>query len=115
MPADALLGEGEGLGFIHLMEQLPQERLQIAVQGVGMMKRALAETIAYVKDRKAFGKSIIEFQNTQFKLAELKNQGDHRRGVLSALLRPADPGQAGCLHRLDGEILGHRYTVRADR
>jgi len=38
------------------------------------MKRALAETIAYVKDRKAFGKSIIEFQNTQFKLAELKTK-----------------------------------------
>ena len=48
VPSDALLGEGEGLGFIQLMEQLPQERLQIAVQGVGMMKRALAETIAYV-------------------------------------------------------------------
>lgn len=74
VPADALLGESEGMGFIHLMEQLPQERLQIAVQGVGMMKRALAETIAYVKDRKAFGKSIIDFQNTQFKLAELKTK-----------------------------------------
>lgn len=74
VPADALLGPEEGDGFIQLMQQLPQERLQIAVQGVGMMKRALAETIAYVKERHAFGKPIIGFQNTQFKLAELKTQ-----------------------------------------
>ncbi|TRO96807.1 acyl-CoA dehydrogenase [Glycocaulis profundi] len=74
VPADALLGGEEGRGFIQLMEQLPQERLQIAVQGVGMMKRALADTIAYVKERKAFGKAVIEFQNTQFKLAELKTK-----------------------------------------
>ena len=74
LPADSLLGEVEGQGFIQLMEQLPQERLQIAVQGVGMMKRALAETIAYVKERHAFGKPVIAFQNTQFKLAEMKTK-----------------------------------------
>ena len=74
VPADALLGEEEGRGFFQLMEQLPQERLQIGVQAVGMMKRALAETIAYVKERKAFGKPVIAFQNTQFKLAELKTK-----------------------------------------
>ena len=56
------------------MEQLPQESLQIAVQAVGMMKRALAETIAYVKERQAFGKPVMGFQNTQFKLAELKSK-----------------------------------------
>ena len=74
VPAEALLGQDEGRGFVQLMEQLPQERLQIAVQGVGMMKRALAETINYVKERKAFGKAVIDFQNTQFKLAELKTK-----------------------------------------
>ncbi|MBI1235765.1 MAG: acyl-CoA dehydrogenase [Alphaproteobacteria bacterium] len=74
VPADALLGPEEGHGFIQLMQQLPQERLQIAVQGVGMMKRALDETIRYVKERHAFGKPIIGFQNTQFKLAELKTK-----------------------------------------
>ena len=74
VPADALLGDEEGRGFIQLMEQLPQERLQIAVQGVGMMKRALNETIAYVKERQAFGKPVMTFQNTQFKLAELKTK-----------------------------------------
>jgi acyl-CoA dehydrogenase len=74
VPADALLGPEEGQGFIQLMQQLPQERLQIAVQGVGMMKRALDETIRYVKERHAFGKPVIAFQNTQFKLAELKTK-----------------------------------------
>ncbi len=72
VPADSLLGGVEGMGFIQLMEQLPQERLNIAVQGVVHMEEALRETIEYVKERKAFGKRIIDFQNTQFELAECK-------------------------------------------
>lgn len=72
VPADALLGEETGQGFIQLMTELPQERLNIAVQGVAAMEKALRHTIEYVKDRKAFGKRIIDFQNTQFELAELK-------------------------------------------
>ncbi len=74
VPASALIGPEEGLGFFHLMEQLPQERLLIAVQAMGRMERALAETIAYVKERSAFGKKVIEFQNTQFELAEMKTE-----------------------------------------
>lgn len=72
VPADSLLGTDVGMGFIQLMEQLPQERLNIAVQGVVHMEEALKETIEYVKERKAFGKRIIDFQNTQFELAECK-------------------------------------------
>jgi acyl-CoA dehydrogenase len=72
LPADALLGEQEGMGFIQLMTELPQERLNIAVQNVASMEEALRETIDYVKQRKAFGKRIIDFQNTQFELAECK-------------------------------------------
>jgi acyl-CoA dehydrogenase len=56
------------------MGQLPQERLNIAVQGMATIERALELTIAYVKERKAFGKAIIDFQNTQFKLAECKTE-----------------------------------------
>lgn len=56
------------------MQQLPQERLQIGTGAIAMIERALALTIDYVKERKAFGKAIIEFQNTQFKLAELKTE-----------------------------------------
>ena len=72
VPAGALLGEETGQGFIQLMTELPQERLNIAVQGIAAMEKALRHTIDYVKDRRAFGKRIIDFQNSQFELAELK-------------------------------------------
>nr|WP_119292905.1 acyl-CoA dehydrogenase family protein [Azohydromonas sediminis] len=72
VPAANLLGGREGQGFVQLMEQLPQERLIIAVQGIGAMERALAETLAYVKERKAFGRPIWDFQNTKFRLAEVQ-------------------------------------------
>jgi acyl-CoA dehydrogenase len=74
VPVENLLGGDEGQGFFQLMNQLPQERLNIAVQGISSIERALAETIAYVKERKAFGKALIDFQNTQFKLAECKTE-----------------------------------------
>jgi acyl-CoA dehydrogenase len=74
VPTSSLLGAEEGRGFIQLMQQLPQERLIIAIQGMAMIERALAVTIDYVKDRKAFGQRLIDFQNTQFKLAECKTE-----------------------------------------
>jgi len=73
VPADHLVGGQPGQGFYQLMEQLPQERLIIAVSGIGAMERALAETLAYVKQRKAFGKALWDFQNTRFKLAEVQS------------------------------------------
>ena len=74
VPADALLGPEEGKGFAQLMTELPQERLLIAIQAMAMIERALKVTVDYVKERQAFGKKIIDFQNTQFKLAELKTE-----------------------------------------
>jgi acyl-CoA dehydrogenase len=74
VPASNLLGTEEGQGFVQLMQQLPQERLQIGGTAIAMAERAIAITTEYVKDRKAFGKAVIEFQNTQFKLAELKTE-----------------------------------------
>jgi acyl-CoA dehydrogenase len=74
VPTANLLGHEEGQGFVQLMQQLPQERLLIGAQAIAMIERALAVTIPYVKERKAFGKAIIDFQNTQFKLAELKTE-----------------------------------------
>ena len=66
---DHLLGE-EGKGFIYLMEELPQERLSVAVNAIASADSILKQTVEYVKDRQAFGKSVATFQNTQFKLAE---------------------------------------------
>ncbi len=70
VPAENLLGGQEGLGFVQLMQQLPQERLIIAVGAVAAMESAIEQTIAYTKDRTAFGREIFKFQNTKFKLAE---------------------------------------------
>ena len=74
VPATNVLGGDEGQGFFQLMGQLPQERLNIAIQGMATIERALELTIDYVKQRKAFGKAIIDFQNTQFVLAECKTE-----------------------------------------
>jgi acyl-CoA dehydrogenase len=71
VPAHNLLGGAEGQGFYQLMGDLPYERALIAVCGVACMEGALEETSKYVKERKAFGKTIAEFQNTKFKLAEI--------------------------------------------
>jgi acyl-CoA dehydrogenase len=74
VPTANLIGMDEGQGFVQLMQQLPQERLIIALQAMAVIERALEHTIVYVKERKAFGKQLIEFQNTQFKLAEAKTE-----------------------------------------
>ena len=74
VPTANLLGHEEGQGFVQLMQQLPQERLQIGGSAIAMAERALALTIDYVKERGAFGRKVIDFQNTQFKLAELKTE-----------------------------------------
>ncbi len=74
VPADNLLGGEEGRGFVQLMQQLPQERLSIAQAGVVAMERAVSITVDYVRNRKAFGQTVLDFQNTQFKLAECKTK-----------------------------------------
>ena len=76
VPADNLLGGAvmENKGFICLMEQLPWERLQIAITAVASAQAAIDWTVAYVKDRKVFGQTVASFQNTRFKLAEMQTE-----------------------------------------
>ena len=71
LPLDNILGNS-GHGFFQLMDELPQERLSIAVTAVSAAEAALNWTISYTKERKAFNKKIIDFQNTKFTLAKLK-------------------------------------------
>jgi len=73
VPAENLLGP-EGRGFYMLMEKLQQERLCIAVSSMASCHRALEDTLAWVKERHAFGQPIARFQNTQFRLAELATE-----------------------------------------
>ncbi|WP_067797936.1 acyl-CoA dehydrogenase family protein [Nocardia beijingensis] len=70
VPVSNLLGTQEGQGFVQLMQQLPQERLIIAVGSVAGMEAALEVTLRYTKERHAFGKPLFAFQNTKFTLAE---------------------------------------------
>ena len=72
VPAENLLGMQEGKGFSQLMAELPRERLLIAIGAVITMEKALETTIEYVKNRKAFGQRLMDFQNSQFKLADAK-------------------------------------------
>uniref|UniRef100_UPI0015765940 acyl-CoA dehydrogenase family protein n=1 Tax=Sphingomonas bacterium TaxID=1895847 RepID=UPI0015765940 len=74
VPAENLLGDTEGKGFIQLMSELPRERLLMAVAGVITMEQAIEATIDYTRDRQAFGQPLLALQNTQFKLAECKSK-----------------------------------------
>lgn len=73
VPAECLLGQ-EGKGFAYMMNELPRERLNIAVIGVAAAEGVLAETVQYVQDRKAFGKPLAQLQNTRFTLATCKTE-----------------------------------------
>lgn len=74
VPVTNRLGEEEGQGFIQLMQQLPQERLNIAQAAVVQTERAIEITTEFVSERKAFGQRVLDFQNTRFKLAECKTE-----------------------------------------
>ena len=73
VPGANLLGS-EGQGFIYLMQELPWERMQIAIGATASAQQAIDDTIAYVHERKVFGTTVASFQNTRFKLAEMQTQ-----------------------------------------
>ncbi|HWF13790.1 MAG TPA: acyl-CoA dehydrogenase family protein [Candidatus Acidoferrales bacterium] len=74
VPSTNLLGKGEGAGFAQMMDQLRYERLMIGVGAIASIERALDLTIQYAKERKAFGQTLMEFQNARFKLAQCKTE-----------------------------------------
>ena len=92
VPAENLLG-GENRGFLHLMENLPQERLSIAVGAVAAVERVLALTVEYVTSRKAFGRPVGSFQNTRFVLAELQTEATIARTFVDDCVRQLNTGE----------------------
>ena len=92
VPLTNLLGQEEGQGFYQLMKQLPWERLLIGISALGTIDFALAETVSYVRERKAFGKRIMDFQNTRFKLAELKTKAEILRSFLNDCIGRLEEG-----------------------
>ncbi|MFJ4783995.1 acyl-CoA dehydrogenase family protein [Streptomyces sp. NPDC088794] len=94
VPAANLLGSREGLGFVQLMEQLPQERLLVAALGLAWLEAAVDTTVAYTKERHAFGRPLFELQNTRFELADCATTARVARVFLD-----------DCVQRhLDGEL-----------
>jgi acyl-CoA dehydrogenase len=96
VPVGNLLGE-PGQGFKMLMEELQQERLTLAIQAMASCRRSFEDTLEYVKQRKAFGKPIGTFQNSQFKLAELATELEVGQAFVDRLMK---------LHVEGAEIVG---------
>jgi alkylation response protein AidB-like acyl-CoA dehydrogenase len=92
VPVGNLLGE-EGQGFTYLVTKLPQERLSIAAGAVGAARAALEWTLEYAKERTAFGQPIGSFQNSRFRLAEMKTEIDIAEHYLDACVRALDAGE----------------------
>ena len=86
VPASNLLGSQEGLGFKQLMQKLQQERLVVATGSIASSHRSLEDTMKYVSERRAFGKPIAHFQNTQFTLAELATEVEIGQAFVDKLL-----------------------------
>lgn len=93
VPAANLIGEVEGKGFGQLMQMLPQERLGIAAMGLAILERALKLTVDYTRERHAFGKPLMEFQNTQFTLADIKAKAVIARSFIDACTAKLIRGQ----------------------
>ena len=92
VPRTNLLGAEEGQGFYQLMKQLPWERLVIAITALGAIDFALSETVKYVQERRAFGKRVMDFQNTRFKLAEMKTKAEILRSFVNDCIARAEAG-----------------------
>ena len=93
VPAENVLGGVEGRGFYQLMGELPQERLSIAIGSIIGIEKALETTVEYVKQRKAFGQTIWDFQNTQFTLADLKAKGTAARVFVNDCIKKLLDGE----------------------
>ena len=108
VPKENLLGT-EGMGFIYLMKELPQERLSVSLSAIACAESILEQTITYVKERKAFGREVSSFQNTQFKLAEMSSTVTMARVFIDKCLelhinKELDPVTAAKLKLLSTDI-----------
>lgn len=108
VPKENLLGT-KGMGFIYLMQELPQERLSVSLSAVSCAESILDQTVTYVKERKAFGSEIASFQNTQFKLAEMSSTVTMARVFIDKCLelhinKELDPVTAAKLKLLTTDI-----------
>jgi acyl-CoA dehydrogenase len=93
VPEGALLGEEPGRGFAQLMDRLVEERLMTAVAAQGFIDRAIELTVAYTRERKAFGQRVLDFQNTRFRLAEARTEAAVLRVFLERCIKQFMAGE----------------------
>ncbi len=110
VPVRNLVGE-ENRGFIYLMEQLPQERLVIALRSAAILETQFDATVRYTSERKVFGNPVLDFQNTKFKLAEAKAYIGMLRTYVDSLVaqhveRRVTAEQAAAAKLVSTELLG---------
>lgn len=111
VPKANLLGE-PGKGFVYLMQELPQERLNIALVAAANAESILEQTVTYVKERKAFGKAIADFQNTQFKLAELDTELSSLRVFIDRCLELHIEGKLDAVTASKAKLLSTEVQCR---
>lgn len=104
VPKENLLG-AEGMGFVYLMQELAQERLSVAVGAVAVCESILEHTVRYVSERKAFGKPILTFQNTQFTLAQLDAEVTQARIFVDKCLELHVDGQLDAVMGAKAKLL----------
>jgi alkylation response protein AidB-like acyl-CoA dehydrogenase len=93
VPVGNLLGPKEGQGFVQLVENLPRERLSIAIAAVASVRSVLGMTLAYVTERQAFGKPVGTFQNSRFVLAEIATELDVAQHYVDDCVRALNDGE----------------------
>ena len=93
VPVENLLGPKEGQGFVQLVENLPRERLSIAIAAVASVRSVLGMTLAYVTQRRAFGKPVGTFQNSRFVLAEIATELDVAQHYVDDCVRALNDGE----------------------
>ncbi|MBU2289321.1 MAG: acyl-CoA dehydrogenase family protein [Gammaproteobacteria bacterium] len=112
VPADNLLGGVEGQGLYQLMKELPKERLIIALESMAIIEAALGETLTYVRERRAFGKRLLDFQNTQFVLADCKTEAVIARSFTDDCM---ERYMAGTLDAATASMAKYWVSERAQR
>ena len=114
-PPSNLIGEEEGKGFIQLMSQLPYERLLLCVSAAAAIELAVELTVEYTKQRKAFGQTLADFQNTRFKLAECATDAHVVRTFLNDCTQRLLDGTLDDAGRLHGQVVVHRAAGQGHR
>ena len=117
VPVENLLGGAaqENRGFVCLMEQLPWERLQIAIGAVAGSQAAIDQTLAYVKERQVFGAPVASYQNTRYKLAELQTEVQVAQVFVDRCTELLLANQLDTATAIDGQVLDDRAAVQGGR